>query len=284
MDPRTRRALLAAAALAAAATSAAAQEAPKLVLPKPSPAATVKQTVGVTEVTVAWSSPAVKGRTIWGDVVPYDELWRAGANECTKVTFSTPASIAGKPVPAGSYCAFLLPTRAGFTYVLNKDTTLWGTGGYKQEQDLLRVPASVTTIAPRERLAWEILDFGDDGGTLALEWDKVRVGVRFDLATRETVLSAIRALKGDDWRQYAYAARYLLESGIEPALAMQLVDRSIAIQEGWFNDWLKAQLLAASGKKAEAVRMAERSQELGRKGPSFPYDEEITKAIAAWKK
>jgi len=278
------RLAVAALAGALAAGTTAAQEAPKLVLPRPSPNATVKQTVGLTDVTVAYSSPAVKGRKIWGEVVPFDEPWRAGANECSKLTLSTAATIGGKAVPAGTYCLFLLPTRAGWTFILNRDTTLWGTSGYKAENDVLRVPATATAIPARERLAFEVLDFTDDGGTLALEWDTLRVGVKFELATRAAVLSAIQSLKTDDWRQYANAARYLLESRADPALAMQLADRSIALKEDWYNLWVKAQLLAASGNKADAVKVAQRSQELGRKAQSFPLADDVARAIADWKK
>jgi hypothetical protein len=159
-----------------------------------------------------------------------------------------------------------------------------GTSGYKAENDVLRVPATVTTIPAREHLAFEVLDFTDDGGTLALEWDTLRVGVKFELATRAAVLSAIQSLKTDDWRQYANAARYLLESRADPALAMQLADRSIALKEDWYNLWVKAQLLAASGNKADAVKVAQRSQELGRKAQSFPLADDVARAIADWKK
>ena len=278
------RTALAALALALASLPARAQEAPKLQLPRPSPSATVKQTVGLTEVTVAYSSPAVRGRRIWGDVVPYDELWRAGANECTKVTFGTAVSFSAKPVPAGSYCLFLLPSRTGWTLVLNKDTSLWGTQGYKAENDVLRVPVKTSAVPARERLAYEILDFGDDGGTLAVEWDTLRVGVRFDVATREAVLASIRALKTDEWRPYALAARYLLDAKIEPQLAMELVDRSIGLKEQWFNVWVKAQLLAAAGKRKEAVEAAERAQALGNASPPFYAADEVAKAIAEWRK
>jgi len=264
--------------------AAAAQEPPKLVLPRPSPSASVKQTVGLTEITVSYSSPAVKGRKIWGEVVPYDELWRAGANECTKLTLGTPATISGKPVAAGSYCLFLLPARTGWTFILNKDTSLWGTSGYKQENDVLRVPATTSAIPPRERLAFEILDFNDEGGTLALEWDTLRVGVKFQLATRQTVLAAIRALKTDEWRPYANAARYLMEQKLEPALALELVDKSIHLKEEWYNLWVKAQILAAAGKNKDAVAVAERAQDLGKKAPNFPIADDVAKAIAEWKK
>ena len=98
------------------------------------------------------------------------------------------------------------------------------------------------------------------------------------------MLAAIRALQTDDWRPYANAARYLLDAKTEPALAMQLVDRSIALKEEWYNLWVKAQLLAAAGKKADAVKAAERSQELGKKAQNFPLADDVAKAIADWKK
>jgi hypothetical protein len=265
--------------------TAAAQEPPKLVLPQPSPGATMKQTVGLTDITVAYSSPAVRGRKIWGGVVPFDELWRAGANQCTKVTFSTAVTVAGKPVAAGTYCLFLLPARTGWTFVLNKDTSLWGTDGYKAESDVLRVPASTSVIPARERLAFQVLDFNEEGGTLALEWDTSRIGVKFEVATRAAVLAAIRALQTDDWRPYASAARYLLEAKTEPALAMKLVDRSIQLKEEWSNLWVKSQLLAAAGKPEEAVALAQRAQELGKKSPNYSYyAEDVAKAVAEWSK
>jgi Protein of unknown function (DUF2911) len=267
-----------------AAGVAHAQETQKLELPRPSPNATLKQTVGLTDVTIAYSSPAVRGRTILGNVVPYDAVWRAGANECTKVTFSTSATIGGKSLGAGTNCLFLLPTKSGWTFILNKDTTLSGNDGYKPENDVLRVPAAVTVIPSRERLAYAILDFTDDGGNLAMEWDTVRVAVRFELNTRATVLAEIRALKTDDWRQYNRAARYLLDAKLEPAYALELVNKSIKLKEEWENDWTKAQLLGASGNTKEALALAQRSQELGKASKNFFYADDVAKAISTWKK
>jgi len=263
---------------------AQAQESTKLELPRPSPYATFKQTVGLTDVTIVYSSPAVRGRKIWGSVVPYDEVWRAGANECTKLTLSTSATIEGKSVAAGTYCLFLLPTKAGWTFILNKDTSLWGTDKYKATDDVLRVPATATTIPPRERLAFSVLDFSDTAGTLAMEWDTVRVGVKFELPTRANVLAEIRKLKTDDWAPYNRAARYLLEAKTEPAYAMELVDKSIKLKEDWYNDWTKAQLLAAAGNTKQALAMAQRAQELGKQSSNFFYADEVAKAISDWKK
>jgi hypothetical protein len=281
--PLSSRIALAVLAAALAPSGIHAQEPAKLDLPRPSPNATFKQTVGLTDVSVAYSSPAVRGRKIWGNVVPYDEVWRAGANECTKLTLSTPATIGGKVVPAGTYALFLLPTKTGWTFILNKDTSLSGTEGYKPANDILRIPASVTTIPQRERLAYGVIDFADDGGTLAMEWDTVRVGVRFELNTRATVLAQIHALKADDWRPYNRAARYLLDAKVEPAYAMELVDKSLKLKEEWENDWTKAQLLAASGNTKQALAMAQRAQELGKKSKNFFFADEVAKAISEWK-
>jgi Protein of unknown function (DUF2911) len=266
------------------ARAAPAQEAPKLEFPRPSPNGTIKQTVGFTDVTVAYSSPAVRGRKIWGSVVPYNEVWRAGANECTKVTFSTAATVGGKSVPAGTYSLFLLPTTSGWTFILNKDTSLWGADGYKASEDLLRVPATATSIPARERLAFSVLDFTDAGGTLAMEWDTVRVGVKFELTTRATVLASLHALKSDDWKQYNRGARYLLDTSIEPAFAMQLADKSIQLKEDWENLWTKAQLLAAAGNTKAALPLAQRAQTLGKTSKNFFYADEVAKAINDWKK
>jgi hypothetical protein len=281
MLPRSRRAT--AVLVAALVSGAAGAQEPKLVLPRPSPNATIKQTVGFTDVTIAYSSPAVRGRKVWGTVVPYDEVWRAGANECTKVTFSTGVTIGGKQVPAGTYSLFLLPTKAGWTFILNKDTSLWGADGYKASDDVLRVPAAASAIPMRERLAYTVLDFTDDGGTLALEWDTTRIGVKFELGTRAKVLAEIHALKGDDWRPYNSAARYLLVTKLEPAYAMELAEKSIGLKEDWFNVWTKAQLLQAAGKTKEALAAAQRAQDLGKGSKNYDADE-VTHTLAEWKK
>ena len=278
---RIRLALLTATLASGAALS---QSTTSLDLPRPSPKGSVTQNVGLTEVSVAYSSPAVKGRRIWGEVVPFDQVWRAGANECTRVSFSTPVSIEGKPVAAGSYCLFLLPQKSGWTFILSKNTDQAGSGDYKQSEDALRVRAAASAIPHRERMAFTLLDFDDEKGTLAMEWETQRVAVKFTTGTREKVLAQIRALKGDDWRPYNAAARYLLGAGIEPALAMQLADRSIQLKEEWNNVWTRAELLHAAGKNAEALAAAQRAQTLGKASKNFFAADDVAKALVSWKK
>jgi hypothetical protein len=264
--------------------AALAQTTTKLDLPRPSPKGSVTQTVGLTEITVAFSAPGVKGRKIWGDVVPFDKVWRAGANECTKLTVSTPISIEGKPLAAGSYCVFLLPQKSGWTFILSKNLEQAGSDEYKQSEDALRVPATASTIPLRERLAFTIIDFDEEKGTLAMEWETQRVGVKFSTGTHDKVMAQIRALKSDEWGPYNAAARYLLGNGTEPALAMQLVDRSLKLQETWFNVWTKAQLLHAAGKDSEAHALAQKAQTLGKGSKNFFAADDVSKALVSWKK
>jgi hypothetical protein len=277
-----RRAVLVLSALSASA--ALAQAAAALELPRPSPKGAVTQTVGTTEIGVAFSSPGVKGRKIWGEVVPFDKVWRAGANDCTKLTVSTPISIEGKPVAAGSYCVFLLPQKSGWTFILSKNLEQAGSDEYKQSEDALRVAATASTIPMRERMAFTIIDFDDENGTLAMEWETQRVAVKFTTGTKDRVMAQIHALKGDDWAPYNSAARYLLGATTEPALAMQLVDRSIKLKETWNNVWTKAQLLHAAGKDSEAHALAQRAQTLGKSAKNFFAADDVSRALVSWKR
>ena len=266
------------------ACAALAQSTAKLDLPRPSPKGQISQTVGITDITVAYSSPGVKGRKIWGEVVPFDKVWRAGANDCTKLTVSTAISIEGKPLAAGSYCVFLLPAKSGWTFILSKNLEQAGSDEYKQSEDALRVPATASTIPSRERMAFTVIDFDDEKGTLAMEWETQRVAVKFTTGTKEKVLAQIHALKSDDWAQYSAAARYLLSANTEPALAMQLVDRSIKLKETWNNVWVKAQLLHAAGKDSEALALAQKAQTMGKSSPNFFAADDVAKALVSWKK
>ncbi|MBD2770286.1 DUF2911 domain-containing protein [Hymenobacter sp. BT664] len=146
-------------------------EAPKEA--KPSPAATATGKIGGTDVTVAYSSPAVKGRTIWGGLVPYGQVWRAGANEATTVMFSKPVKVEGQALPAGKYGFFVIPTEKQWTVIFNKVPNQWGAFKYDEKQDALRVmvtPRKAASMA--ERLAYEVTPKG-----LVLRWENLEVPV-----------------------------------------------------------------------------------------------------------
>ncbi len=255
-----------------------------LELPRPSPFAKVSQTVGYTDITVDYSSPGVKGRKIWGNVVPYDKLWRAGANNPTKVTFSRDVTFGSKPLAAGSYALFVIPTKGAWTVILNKKVDQPGTGAaYNQADDALRVSITPKAAPMRERLAYLVTDFTDDKAMLDLEWEKVRLSIPVGLDTAKQAQAAIDGAVDNVWRTYANAARYMLETKKDYATGMKYVDQSLALKEDWFNVWIKAELQAAQGHYAEARTTGQKAYDLGTKSPMFFLEAEIKKTLADWK-
>jgi hypothetical protein len=254
-------------------------------LPLPSPHAKVWQVVGLTEITVEYSSPGVKGRKIWGELVPYDKMWRAGANQATKVIFSRNVTFAGKPVPAGSYAFFVIPGKDAWTVVLSKKADQGGVGrDYKAEDDLLRVSVKPRPAPFRERLAYLVTDFTDDKATLDLEWEKLRLSIPIVVDTGAQSVANINAAIDNGWRMYANAARYMLENKKDYDTGMKYVDQSLALKEDWFNVWIKAQLQAAKGSYKDARATGDKAYELGRKSDNFFLEAEIKKTLAEWKK
>lgn len=256
----------------------------QLQLPRPSPAGKVSQTVGLTEISVEYSSPAVKGRKVWGALVPYGEVWRTGANQTTKITFSKDVTIGSTAVPAGSYAFFAIPTANAWTLILNKDFNQGGSANYKQELDVVRVQVQPKAILHRERLAYVVSDFTDDSASVDLEWEKVRVSLTVKLGTQAQALANIKAMTEGAWSPYNTAARYMLESTRDFDAGLQLVDKSLAVKEHWYNLWTKAQLLAAKGKYKEAITYAQKAKQLGEKTPQgFPMADDVNKALKDWK-
>src|SRR6266850_7333939 len=238
----------------AAALSALPAAAQQLDLPRPSPAAKVSQTVGVTEMSVDYSNPRVKGRKVFGEVVPLEKVWRGGANATTKITFSKDVQIGDARVPAGTYSIFIIPSRDAFTWIVNKDIAAQQ-DTYKQSNDVARVAARVEQIPARERMTYLFADTTDEATFLTVEWSTSRAKLPIRAFTDEQVKKTIADVEASSWQKHNQVARYLLESKKDPETAMRLVDKSIALQEHWFNLWTKAQLLANAGRYREAHRL-----------------------------
>ena len=270
--------------VALAQTALAQQTPPEL--PQASPAASVMQQVGLTKFTVTYSSPGVKGRTIWGEVVPYDELWRTGANLATQVEVTRDFTFGGVKVPAGTYALYTIPGKTNWTVILNKNPNAGGTRGYDQKNDVARVTVTPTQIPARERLAFLFANTTEDSSRLDLEWDTLRVSVPVTVDTEQQAMANIDKALGDAWRPHFASARYLLDSGGDLKTALGYIDTSIAIKPTWWNNWVKAQILAKQGKKTEAVAAAEQAQKLGQGDEVYDgfFKDQVAKAIADWKK
>ena len=207
----------------------------QLVLPQPSPKASVMQAVGLTDITIDYSSPGVKNRTIWGDVVPFDKIWRTGANSATKITFSKDVKIGGTAVPKGSYSIFTIPGKTSWTFILNKNETA-STDEYKQDQDLLRLNVTPEACPMRERMGFSISDFNDDNAKINLEWEKVRITVPVTIGTSEQAMANIKNSTEGTWRVYNSAARYMMDTKKDYDAGLKYVDQSLQLVNEWYNN------------------------------------------------
>ena len=255
----------------------------ELKLPALSPAAKVSATAGLTDIAVEYSSPAVKGRKIWGALVPNDQVWRAGANHSTLITFSDAVEVGGAKLPKGTYSFFAIPGAASWTLVLNKNTDLWGSDGYKKEEDAARVTVKPQAIPNRERLTFILSNATNESVNLDLEWEKVRVTLPIKLGTAEQAEKEITEAADEVWVPMYQAARYYFEEKkFDKGLAA--IDQSIAAKKTWSNVWVKAQLLAGAGKYKDAMTFAQEAQTLGEANPKgFWAAADVKKALTEWK-
>jgi len=257
-----------------------------LKLPRQSPAAGVSNTIGYTEISIRYSSPAVNQRKVWGSLVPYGEVWRAGANEATTVEFSTDVEVEGQPLPAGKYAFFLIPRKEGrWTAIFNKGWDQWGAYDYKQSEDALRteVDAQFSKQVNEERLRYEVIGQNVENGYILLSWEKLRLYLRVKVdAMQQAVLEITTALAaaedGQKWRINAQAADFLLQAG-QPAPALQYVETSIAQREMPWNYWIKARILAAREDFAGALTAAEKAGKLAKANPKDDFYENARKEI-----
>lgn len=270
--------LMALAALAITAAPALAE----LKLPAPSPLARVMQTVGVTEVTVEYSSPGVKGRKIFGGLLPMGELWRAGANAATKLTVSDAVKIDGKAVPAGTYAVFAIPGDKQWTLILNKDANQGGTRKYDKKLDLIRVNVTPTVAPARERMTFLFANTTDDSTDLVLEWETTRVTLPIAVPTKDYALKGIDGAIEGAQGTLANAARYY--AGLKDYdKALTIIGMSLGIKRTWFNIFLQAQFLAAKGSFGAAVPLAEEAWKLGQEAEYFFWKDQVKKSLEEWK-
>ncbi|HEX7837259.1 MAG TPA: DUF2911 domain-containing protein [Kofleriaceae bacterium] len=230
----------------------------QLKLPEPSPAATTEQTIGITEVKVVYHRPATNGRTIWGQLVPYGEPWRAGANENTIVTFSSDVKIGGKPLHAGTYGLHMIPTAKDWTIAFSNVSTAWGSFTYDQKEDALRVTVTPRTeTTSEERLSYGFDDVSDTKATLVLHWEKLAVPVAIEVDTPKVVMASVRGelrgLAGFRAEPLTQAARYWLRNGGNLDEALKFADTALQRGGGYGTHMIKAQILEKKGNAAGAA-------------------------------
>ncbi|HEX5705879.1 MAG TPA: DUF2911 domain-containing protein [Pyrinomonadaceae bacterium] len=306
-----RRAALLSLFLLAAAPLASAQT--PLRLPRPSQKASAMQTVGVTDIKITYSRPGVKGRKIWGDppagaaagtatlddararakdavIVPYGHVWRTGANEATLFEVTDDVTVNGQPLPAGRYSLHTIPGPAEWTIIFNKDDGQWGSFTYDEKKDALRVKAKPETAADNQE--WLMFDFDpvtENSARVNLRWERLRVPFTVEVKdvnalTIQKARAAIAAAKPDDWQTPLQAANYSLQNKLDLDEAMRWAEQSIKAKENYNNLNLKARILAAQGKTADAIATGEKALEVGKAANANAQAmANFEKTLAEWK-
>ncbi|AYA36372.1 DUF2911 domain-containing protein [Hymenobacter oligotrophus] len=244
-------------------------QAQQFTLPQASPHAFVSQTVGLTEIAVDYHTPAVRNRAIWGQLVPYDQVWRAGANENTIISFTDSVRIGNQTVPAGKYSLFVLPSAEhDWQFILNKVTTHWGAEGYDAKEDQVRVPVMPEQSTMHETLVYWFSDVRPNSAKLNLSWEQKTISVTIRTNVHAKVLNAMQAAlteRPNDPQLLAQAADYLIQNRMEAELALRYINRAIELNDSYTNNWLKARLMAQKEDYLTAVEIARRAIKMGDK-------------------
>jgi hypothetical protein len=291
------KSVLLASALSLAALSSFAQ--PAIDLPRQSPPAVVSQTFGYTTATVKYARPTVNGRVIWGGVVPYGRVWRAGANEPTKIEFTRDVAVNGHALAAGAYELFVLPEKKSgkdmWTFIFNRSTTGWGAFSYDAKDDALRVTVPAEKAPYEDRMEFAFDKVADSGATLVLHWERLRgvlsVTSEFLATGKANIAKDMSKIKADDPFTWLNAARFNWAYAAKGAAgdadrkqALEWVDKSIAVKPLFNNLWAKAQWLAESKRYAEAKEAGKLAVAEAAKDPNVASQvPEMERTMKGWR-
>ena len=257
--------------------------------PAASPDQTLTQNVGLSSVSVQYSRPAMRGRTIFGDLVPMDKLWRTGANKNTLITFNSDASVGGSAIKAGTYSIYSIPSMDEWTIYFYTDTENWG---LPENWDESKVAAVYKVTAQRleeavESLSISIDEVTDSGADLTLKWENTAVSIPFSFDTESAVMASIdRTMNGPTDRDYYQAAVYFLNADKDINKAKTWIDKAITMRKSPAYWYYRQQSLiyAKAGDKKGAINAAEQSLDLALKAGNQDYVAMNKKSIAEWSK
>ncbi|RYC72028.1 MULTISPECIES: DUF2911 domain-containing protein [Spirosoma] len=244
-------------------------------LPAASPSATVSQQVGLGTVTVEYARPSLKGRTMFGDQVPYGKVWRTGANKITNIVLSEDMLVAGKAIPAGRYGLYAIPTAADFTFIVNKDANSWGAYDYKEANDVARFAVKTEkTNAPAEALTFEFTDFTPTSANLTLRWEKLvaRLPLKNDPDTKIMAQIAEQTAKADvKPGVLSAAANYYYDTNRDMKQALTWANKVVESEKQYWTYHLRAKIAAKTGDCKQARADAQQSLELAKKAGDDAY-------------
>lgn len=253
--------------------------------PAPSPMCKITQTVGMTEINMEFSRPSVKGRTIFGDLVPYGTMWRTGANASSKISFSDDVKVNGNALKAGQYAIYTVPGEKEWEIIFYSDVSHWGVPEeWKTDQEAARFKVDALTLpVSLESMAFMIDQIENDKAQLLLMWDKTVVPVTIEVPTDELVMKTInRTMNGPVAGDYYSAGRYYFESGKDKAKALEYVHKANEMDAKFWTLRMESLILADMGKKSDAIATAKRSLAMAKEAGNADYIRMNEKSIAEW--
>jgi tetratricopeptide (TPR) repeat protein len=235
-------------------------------LPLPSQRAQISERIGITDVTISYHRPLVNDRKIWGALVPYGAVWRAGANENTTITFSDPVLVEGKPLDKGTYGLHMIPNADQWTIIFSKNSTSWGSFTYDQAEDALRVNVKPKSEDMHNALTYDFDQLQPNSAVVELEWEKVAVPFKISVDVHDVVQASLkkqlRNLSQYTWMSWDDAASYLLAEKVALEDALTYANKSIENEDRYDNEMTKSKVLSALSRKEDAATAEKKALDL----------------------
>lgn len=255
-------------------------------LPPASSTQFIIQDLGISQVSIIYQRPNIKGRTIFGDLVPYNEIWRTGANNATNITFQDDVKIEGKTLPAGTYALFTIPTTKEWTIIFNSNAKQWGAYTYDQADDVLRIKVKPEKLKNKvESFTISFDDVNDQHMKTSLAWENTKVSFLIEVDQKQEILASIEEAMNSDKKPYFQAAQYYYSHNIDPKKAAEWM---LEADKGNTNaphiKYWKSLILAKAGDKAGAAQAAQEGLEMSKRDKNTEYIKLNTQALQAAQK
>ena len=251
----------------------------QLNLPRQSQKAVITQRIGITDITIVYHRPLVDGRKIWGGLVPYGEVWRAGANENTTITFPNDVTIEGKSLPAGTYGLHMIPGENEWTVIFSNMHTAWGSFSYKQSEDALRVTVKPQTADMHNALTYDFDQLKPDSAVVVMSWDKVAVPFSVSVDVPKIVNASLnnqmRGLAQYTWDGWDDAATYLVDNKTDLQEALKWENNSIQNEDRYENEMTKSRILTALGDNTQAQQAKDKALSLASAQQLYGYGRQL---------
>lgn len=258
-------------------------------MPQASPQATLQTKVGLTDVEIVYSRPGLKGRgqKIFGDLIPYGQVWRTGANASTKITFAEEVKVQGETLPAATYALYTIPGENEWTIIFSNNLELWGSMGYKEEEDALRVLVKPISIGyPKETFTIDFSNYTNNSAELTILWDDTMVNIPVETEVDSRVMAQIAEKMQEaeiSPTTYFQAANYYYQHNKDLDQALRWINKALEESDHYVFYNVKSRILAEQRKFREAIQAAEKSKELARENDNPDYVKINDELIAGYK-